>query len=454
MEKGSNIEKVLKPWQEIFYTWDAPTEDKHLCFGRNSVESDLRRDGVGELALANGAKGFWVSFLDGLQRVLLFTEVESIATRSESSATLQSVSQSIELKIHGIGLSVVNNETGVDILYLGITSSGIIWESKKESKKRYKQMNIHDTQQVEAQFQAYTLDLVQNAQKQYALDAKFPIDFNNMTLRKNSLRNIRRTFYPGIWVSMNTSLFQTQFHAKICRIQIDNQLTDCIFPVVLAPIPPPKSLATTTALKPFIECSMVQRIVPNSNVKQYKYASVLIQEFHFKVDLLFLTALANLTESTTSDAQAAKLFNENVEYIERPLSDLVETHSQQEQKNFYDNLHLGPLKIHVSFSMAGSDISALPGILSTLVQGVGVTLTDVNDVVFRLAFFEREYQFFTQSQLNSEIIAHYVGQGLKQLYVLVLGLDVLGNPYGLVVGIKKGVEDLFYEPFQVKAAVI
>jgi vacuolar protein sorting-associated protein 13A/C len=80
---------------------------------------------------------------------------------------------------------------------------------------------------------------------------------------------------------------------------------------------------------------------------------------------------------------------------------------------------------------------------------VGVTLTDVNDVVFRLAFFEREYQFLTQRQLVSQCITHYAGQAVKQLYVLVLGLDVIGNPYGLVVGFTKGVEDLFYEPFQV-----
>jgi len=44
---------------------------------------------------------------------------------------------------------------------------------------------------------------------------------------------------------------------------------------------------------------------------------------------------------------------------------------------------------------------------------------------------------------------HYVSQLIKQLYVLVLGLDVLGNPFGLVSGFKQGVEDLFYEPFQV-----
>lgn len=37
------------------------------------------------------------------------------------------------------------------------------------------------------------------------------------------------------------------------------------------------------------------------------------------------------------------------------------------------------------------------------------------------------------------------------MYVLVLGLDVLGNPFGLIRGLSEGVEALFYEPFQVLA---
>lgn len=49
---------------------------------------------------------------------------------------------------------------------------------------------------------------------------------------------------------------------------------------------------------------------------------------------------------------------------------------------------------------------------------------------------------------------HYVSQLIKQLYVLVLGLDVLGNPFGLVSGFKQGVEDLFYEPFQVSSNLL
>lgn len=74
-----------------------------------------------------------------------------------------------------------------------------------------------------------------------------------------------------------------------------------------------------------------------------------------------------------------------------------------------------------------------------------------NFVLFigRLSYFERNCTFLNQKQLMSEVQMHYRGQMIKQLYVLVLGLDVLGNPFGLVVGISEGVQDLFYEPFQV-----
>ena len=42
-------------------------------------------------------------------------------------------------------------------------------------------------------------------------------------------------------------------------------------------------------------------------------------------------------------------------------------------------------------------------------------------------------------------------QGVRQVYVLVLGLDVLGNPYALIHGIGEGVRDFFYEPYQVRS---
>lgn len=335
-------------------------------------------------------------------------------------------------------------------MYLSITDSGVIWKHKKKGKKRFKQMKINPTEALERQYQMYLNDKLVKKQGKYYLDpaSKREINFENMTYNNKGLVGIRRTSLPGVWISIKTSPNQTLLHAKVNRLQLDNQLFDCIFPVVLAPIPPPKSVGDSETLKPFLECSVVKRNVPNSNVQQFKYASILMQEFHIKVDLMFLNAISEIFSGDTTDEQSAKLFVHDVDSIEKPLLDLVSTQSEMEQKNFYDNLHLGPLKIHISFSMAGSENIKLPALIGVLVQSVGVTLTDVNDVVIKLAFFQREYQFYSKSQVISEITTHYSGQFLKQLYVLVLGLDILGNPYGLVVGFTKGATDLFYEPFQ------
>jgi vacuolar protein sorting-associated protein 13A/C len=332
-------------------------------------------------------------------------------------------------------------------MLLLLVCTDVIWEQEKN--KRQKQMKIEMNQLVEERYQEYLRDVMVGAHedKKYFImsNGSVEINFNDMIIQKGtSQRRIKRLFYPGLWIDMKTSPYQMRLHAKINRIQIDNQMPDSIFPIILAPIPPPKSVAALTELKPFIEMSVVQRIIPHSTVTQYKYMRVLMQEFHVKVDLDFINALVDMLASEVSESEAKKKFEEDLSVQKQPLFAHVTVHSQQEQKNFYDNLHLGPIKVHVSFSMGtggDSDSKALPSIISTLLQGVGVTLTDVNDVVFRLAFFEREYQFFTQRQLISECTTHYVGQAVKQLYVLVLGLDVIGNPYGLVVGFTKGNDD-------------
>jgi vacuolar protein sorting-associated protein 13A/C len=52
-------------------------------------------------------------------------------------------------------------------------------------------------------------------------------------------------------------------------------------------------------------------------------------------------------------------------------------------------------------------------------------------------------------KLRTEIETHYEHQLFKQIHVVVLGLDVLGNPYGLIRGVAEGVESFFYEPYEV-----
>lgn len=141
--------------------------------------------------------------MDGLQRILLFTESKSIARRSESTAVLQIIQQSIEFTVYNIGLSLVNNQTRTPILYMALTSSGltkdylldyfdyldyldfvliyifgiiigVIWESRKAEHKRFKASNIENSDELEILYQKFLQEkeIEPNTEGVYTIDDK------------------------------------------------------------------------------------------------------------------------------------------------------------------------------------------------------------------------------------------------------------------------------------------
>ncbi|KAL1140362.1 hypothetical protein AAG570_000294 [Ranatra chinensis] len=447
--------KVLYPSNKVLFCWESVEEHHTLAWLNGKHTNHLREDGIGDFSNGKDRKYYWVSFLYGLQRVLLFTDVPSIARDAQNIGENEVFTQEIEMSIHGIGLSLVDNISKVEVLYVGITSSGIVWETKKASKKRYKTLSSRDSELIETAYNHYVQKLAvgDRVDPKVTLDNRIVVDFEEQQMLKPSNKQLRRTYNTGLWLHICSSVHQYQLHAKINRIQIDNQMFDCVFPVVLSPVPPPRSISADSTPKPFIEVSIVKRINDYSAVQQYKYFKILIQEFHIKVDIGFINALVKLFEAgEISEEDEKNYFIKDRALVNEPLLSHVTFSSSQEQKNFYDILHLSPLKIHVSFSLSGQqDVAGgggTPPFLNVLMQSFGVTLTDIQDVILKLSYFERQYSFLTQRQLLSEAQSHYVGQLVKQLYVLVFGLDVLGNPYGLVLGFTQGAADLFYEPFQ------
>jgi vacuolar protein sorting-associated protein 13A/C len=60
-------------------------------------------------------------------------------------------------------------------------------------------------------------------------------------------------------------------------------------------------------MKPFIEMSVVQRIIPHSTVKQFKYLKLLTQEFHVKVDLLFVNEIFEMLSSEITEKESVSV---------------------------------------------------------------------------------------------------------------------------------------------------
>ncbi|XP_075971796.1 vacuolar protein sorting 13C isoform X2 [Anticarsia gemmatalis] len=453
-EKENVNVRELPSMHQMLYTWDNPAGPRTLIFEghkRKEIENELRKDGIGEYMINETTKIYWVSFLDGLQRVILFTDDSILATGAHTMGEAELLDTELQLSMQGIGLSLVNDPEHLEIVYISISNSGIIWEQCKIGARRFKKIDGPRLQQLEDAYQRYiTAKIVSDEppSPKVLIDEKTEVHFEEMRILKPTPRILRRTLEPGLWASYGLTAHSRTLHAKLHRLQIDQQLPLPTFPVVLAPVPPPRSVANDDphGMKPFIEVSIVERMMEHSKVRQYKYYKVLIQEFHVKVDMGLINALMGMfPQRSLTEQEALEAFLLDLEKAGQPL-EAVAMGVAFDLKNFYDNLHLSPLKVHVSFSLGGT--TQLPTFIGTVLQSIGVTLTDMNDVVFKLSYYERNYEFLSQKELIAQVQNHYTGQALKQLYVLVLGLDVIGNPYGLVVGLKKGVEDLFYEPFQ------
>lgn len=69
-------------------------------------------------------------------------------------------------------------------------------------------------------------------------------------------------------------------------------------------------------MKPFAELSMVKRLLEHSTVQQFRYFKVLVQEFHIKVDIVFLNAIMSFLEANeVNDAEEVNLVTDIEIYL-------------------------------------------------------------------------------------------------------------------------------------------
>ncbi|OAD52957.1 Vacuolar protein sorting-associated protein 13A, partial [Eufriesea mexicana] len=251
-EKGSLNVRAVQTNNRMFYTWENPAGSRRLVWEDNNkkeIEETLRKDTLGAFQLPDlDIEVFYVSFLDGTQRVLLFTTNMKVAEDCELAGDFEAIEQEVTISIHGVGFSLVNNITRSELLYLCIASSEIIWETRKSITHRWRGLSTREVNVIEKGYQKYMreLQIGKDPTQKILLEPKLEIDYLNMEMLKPHRRCLRRTFQTGLWLQYRTSAHQVQLHAKINRLQIDNQLADCVFPVILAPVPPPKSVTAST----------------------------------------------------------------------------------------------------------------------------------------------------------------------------------------------------------------
>uniref|UniRef100_A0A673YFJ4 Vacuolar protein sorting 13 homolog C n=1 Tax=Salmo trutta TaxID=8032 RepID=A0A673YFJ4_SALTR len=155
-QSGSTESRALNPGEAQRFAWDNPAGVRKLswkCQEHSSGELDLVKDECGQFAYDGLSQVHWVSFLDGRQRVLLFTEDVAVVTKARQAEELEQFQQEVNVSLQNLGLSFINNDNRQEIAYVGITSSGVVWEMRP--KNRWKSFNQRNIRLLEKAYQKH-----------------------------------------------------------------------------------------------------------------------------------------------------------------------------------------------------------------------------------------------------------------------------------------------------------
>ncbi|XP_026299715.1 vacuolar protein sorting-associated protein 13C isoform X2 [Apis mellifera] len=263
---------LINPFQSLLYTWDDPTKTRELIWNvynnkKNGYSAKFEKDGYGQeivplliinncndgisstssiksqnnklvclettsedfnnennnynddcakssilkYAQANKTVVYWVSYMEGNQRILLFTQEETVFLKAKSIIDPEPSKKEIFVSFAGIGVSIIkkSNEILKELMYANITDSAAHWELY--FNKKWKNLSLELNAWIESKYI--------NSCKKAKLENFIDVDLVKMHMTKPFFGRLRRTYSPGIWLHCRKSMSLTYLQGYIHRIQ-------------------------------------------------------------------------------------------------------------------------------------------------------------------------------------------------------------------------------------------
>ncbi|KAG9314367.1 hypothetical protein JVU11DRAFT_5161 [Chiua virens] len=230
-------------------------------------------------------------------------------------------------------------------------------------------------------------------------------------------------------------------------LQIDNQLHDALYPVLLQPSPVSKETSGTAAVPPTVQASVIWLKDQEHGVLFVKYCSILLQALTIEADEDFLFAIYDLTQFKGAS------WEENVEdiLVQYPETIPDPRPTAPGRDVYFEILQLQPIQLTLSFMrterVSSEEKLSIRNPLAVVVNALTMTLGNVNDAPLELNALAITDMRLTIPELQSRITYHYRQDVLRQLYRILGSADFIGNPVGLFTNVSSGVADIFYAPY-------
>ncbi|BET01399.1 Vacuolar protein sorting-associated protein [Nesidiocoris tenuis] len=499
---------LLSPYQSVLYTWDDPCKERSLLWNVYNKKckdyvAEIRKDGYGQervsfhmvkkqqstpqtptvtAKLSASLKRFstvpstigqssssedsesdeqqksqltkktrkdkvvvyWVSYMEGPQRVLMFTQDERMAYKARLRIDAEKSYLELFFSLKGFGLSLSNKIHGSlqELAYLSLRDSAPIWEVSVAH--RWKPLTLELAAWIEDRWK---LDLKKAQMKELV-----HVDFEKMHMTKPFFGELRRRWVPAVWVQYRRSVSYSCLHFKTHLVQLENQLRNAVFPIVIHPKQLPRAVLRKTGGRPCLELSVLKRYQHSQRDDIYKSIKLLVQEFVIQVDKNFMLQLYSLYSPWITRVKPSVRIRSDIAALHLPLS--TWTKVSHDAKVYIEHVHLSPLTFYVSFLSNGSAASVnhhygrsyMDDIFLYFCEILTPTHMEIKGLNLRTTYFERKGIVDTKHNHLVDIVAHYTSQLMPQLHVMMFNLDILSNPYSLVTDFTDGLGDLYYEP--------
>ncbi|KAL5484369.1 hypothetical protein EMCRGX_G020850 [Ephydatia muelleri] len=387
-------------------------------------------------------EGHWTCFMDGPQRVLVFSVTNDIKNCVFGTQATEHPQLDLIFSFKSVILSLVNDHVGQEIATIGVTQSDIVWEVEKK-RGLWKAVPLELKMELESLYILNTKTEVPLKSKSY-IDYKVNFKDEDPYLIDNTANKmmLRRSHFDGFFFQWTTSAQFNTMHAWVNNLQVDNHIPHTKNPIILHTWPQPEAIISRCAPKPFLEGIFVLKTKQQGSGLSVEMLQVLVQEFGLTVDILFIMSLTTMLEAFSAKIPASEYIAAESKMAETPLGpgDVAQA-STTFTRHYFKYLHLSPLLVHLTLALEmpkDAKVLNVP-ILGTIVHVLGSfagAIGKTKNAEMRLGGYQLEDALLTQQALKDRVLKHYIQQGLMHFYSVVLGLEVLGNPscQGAVLG--------------------
>jgi len=294
-----------------------------------------------------------------------------------------------------------------------------------------------------------SMEAFEAVQDEVAPSLSFTLDLEGIGVSLINRRMIEVVYLSinGLKFEYTNSTVAQSVNLSCGSLQIDNQLHDALFPVVLQPTPIPRNVSAVASL-PTVQASLIWLKDQEHGVTFIKYCSVLLQALTVEADEDFLFAVYDLTKlkgASWDEGQEDILIPDDTNEIVEPQSISGGT------EMYFEVLELQPIKLSISFMrterVSGEEQLSIRNPIAVVLNAITMAVGNVNDAQLEMNSLAIKDMRLTLPDLEERILYHYGQDVLRQLYRILGSADFIGNPVGLFTNVSSGVADIFYEPF-------